>query len=112
VAQAGHTVALYGRSPASLERGFATMDDMLGLLTEGDVISVREAEQARAQSQAEIALSKLVEVTHVCGPQHKRIGQQRFWADPVPCGPASLETLPPSSYATESVRWRTLVQRG
>jgi 3-hydroxybutyryl-CoA dehydrogenase len=47
-AQAGHTVALYGRSPASLERGFTNVNDMLGLLTEGDVISVQEAEQARS----------------------------------------------------------------
>ena len=49
MAQAGHTVALYGRSAASLERGFATMNDILGLLTEGDVISPREAEQVRSR---------------------------------------------------------------
>jgi 3-hydroxybutyryl-CoA dehydrogenase len=49
MAQAGHTVALYGRSAASLERGFATVDNMLGLLTEGDIMSARGAEQVRSR---------------------------------------------------------------
>jgi 3-hydroxybutyryl-CoA dehydrogenase len=49
MARAGHGVALYGRTPASLERGFATADAMLGVLSESGVISVRQAEQARSR---------------------------------------------------------------
>jgi 3-hydroxybutyryl-CoA dehydrogenase len=49
MARAGHTVALYGRTPASLERGFATADSMLGILAEGEVISRPEADQARSR---------------------------------------------------------------
>src|SRR5688572_10753678 len=49
MARAGHTVALYGRTPASLDRGFATVDSMLGILAEGEVISRPEADQARSR---------------------------------------------------------------
>ena len=49
MARAGHRVALYGRTNESLDRGFSTLDNMLGILVEGEVIGRDEAEQARAR---------------------------------------------------------------
>jgi 3-hydroxybutyryl-CoA dehydrogenase len=60
MAQAGHSVALYGRSPASLERGLATANDILGLLVEGGVISPHQADQTRARIRSTSSLGEAV----------------------------------------------------
>ncbi len=49
MAHAGHSVALYGRSRGSLDRAFSSIDDILRLFTDGEVVSASEAEQAQAR---------------------------------------------------------------
>src|SRR5215213_7870105 len=49
MARAGHQVALYGRTNESLDRGFTTVDGMLRILVEGEVIAQQQADQARVR---------------------------------------------------------------
>ena len=48
LARAGHSVALYGRTRASVDRGLTAAEAVLGALTESGVVSPRQAEEARA----------------------------------------------------------------
>ena len=56
MARAGHNVALYARSDASLDRGFTTVDAMLAILTEGGVIAKQEAADARGRIRGTTSL--------------------------------------------------------
>jgi 3-hydroxybutyryl-CoA dehydrogenase len=58
MARAGHPVALYGRTSESLERGFTTVDSMLGILVEGQVIARQEAAQARSRISGTTSLEE------------------------------------------------------
>ena len=49
MARAGHTVALYGRTNESLDRGFTGIDGMLGILVDGGVIARQDADTARSR---------------------------------------------------------------
>jgi 3-hydroxybutyryl-CoA dehydrogenase len=65
MAQAGHAVAMYGRSQASVERGLAAVGAIVGLLASADVIPRVEAEQVRARVRGTTDLRDAVSAADV-----------------------------------------------